>query len=333
MCSVLSWQRTTFNFLSLSVLPTSIYALSIPTCATWNQNGITVAGNSNGSSGSDLASLTTPANIFVDNNYTLYITDRGNNRIVRYHTNDTIGTVVAGNCTPGSSPSQLNSPKGVAVDQYGTIIVGDSLNYRIQRFPLGSTVGTTFAINSTINILGQVRDLHINIKNEIFVTDSDYSRVVKYYPNNGVGVILAGNNGVGSAANQLSNPYGNFVDGNETLYVTDRGNNRVQMYLTGATSGTTVAGITGSSGSSLMQFNSPIAVIVDNNGYIYVADYGNSRIVKWTTNYSMGGVCVVGCTGTVGAAANQLDSPRDLKFDAAGNLWLATMTITIMIMP
>ncbi|CAF4694835.1 unnamed protein product, partial [Rotaria magnacalcarata] len=54
--------------------------------------------------------------------------------------------------------------------------------------------------------------------------------------------------------------------------------------------------------------------------YIYVADYGNSRIVKWTANYSMGGVCVVGCTGTVGAAANQLDSPRDLKFDAAGNL-------------
>ncbi|CAF4561550.1 unnamed protein product, partial [Rotaria magnacalcarata] len=25
-------------------------------------------------------------------------------------------------------------------------------------------------------------------------------------------------------------------------------------------------------------------------------------------------------TGTVGAATNQLDSPRDLKFDAAGNL-------------
>ncbi|CAF3815144.1 unnamed protein product, partial [Rotaria magnacalcarata] len=54
--------------------------------------------------------------------------------------------------------------------------------------------------------------------------------------------------------------------------------------------------------------------------YIYVADYGNSRIIKWTTNYSMGGICVVSCTGTVGVAANQLDAPRDLKFDAAGNL-------------
>ncbi|CAF1474586.1 unnamed protein product [Rotaria magnacalcarata] len=34
----------------------------------------------------------------------------------------------------------------------------------------------------------------------------------------------------------------------------------------------------------------------------------------------MGGICVVSCTGTVGVAANQLDAPRDLKFDAAGNL-------------
>ncbi|CAF1501334.1 unnamed protein product [Rotaria magnacalcarata] len=316
----------------VTFLPTGIYALSIPTCATWNQNGITVAGNSNGNSGSDLASLTNPVDIFVDNNYTLYIADRDNNRVVRYYTNDTIGTVVTGNSTTGNSPSELNAPKGIAVDQYGAIIVADSSNYRIQRFPLGSTVGTTLAINSTINILGQVRDLHINVNNEIFVTDSDYSHVIKYYPNNNVGVILAGNYGSGSAANQLSSPYGNFVDGNETLYVADYGNNRVQMYPTGATSGTTVAGITGSAGSSLMQLNGPIAVVVDNNGYIYVADYGNSRIVKWTTNYSTGGICVVACTGTVGAAANQLNGPRDLKFDAEGNLWLATMTITIMMM-
>ncbi|CAF4418940.1 unnamed protein product [Rotaria magnacalcarata] len=117
--------------------------------------------------------------------------DGDNNRAVRYYTNDTIGTVVAGNSTPGDSPSELNAPKGIAVDQYGAIIVADSSNYRIQRFPLGSTVGTTLAINSTTNILGQVRDLHINVNNEIFVTDSDYSHVIKYYPNNGVGVTFS----------------------------------------------------------------------------------------------------------------------------------------------
>jgi sugar lactone lactonase YvrE len=250
------------------VIPTGIYALTIPTCATWNQTGITVAGNANGTLGSDSRSLWYPVSIFVDNNGTLYICDRDNNRIMKYYANATSGLDVAGNLTAGSSSSQLNSPKGVAVDQYGAIIVGDSSNYRIQKFPVGSTVGTTIAINSSLNPLGQTRDLHIDVNNNIYVTDSDYSRILKFYPYNGIGVILAPTNGSGSGANQLLTPYGNFIDGNQTLYVADRGNHRIQMWLVGATSGTTVAGVTGIPGSNLTLLNSPNAVIVDNNGYV-----------------------------------------------------------------
>jgi DNA-binding beta-propeller fold protein YncE len=53
-----------------------------------------------------------------------------------------------------------------------------------------------------------------------------------------------------------------------------------------------------------------------------VVDQGNNRIVKWTTNYSAGGVCIIGCTGTAGNALNQLNGPRDLKFDRDGNLYV-----------
>ena len=54
-----------------------------------------------------------------------------------------------------------------------------------------------------------------------------------------------------------------------------------------------------------------------------MADGGNSRIMKWTTNYTDGGVCVVGCTGVAGSGATQLRTPRDLKFDASGNLYVS----------
>ena len=57
--------------------------------------------------------------------------------------------------------------------------------------------------------------------------------------------------------------------------------------------------------------------------YVYIADSSNDRIIKWTTNYSAGGICVVGCSGTRGNAANQLRSPRDLKFDQYGNLYVS----------
>jgi hypothetical protein len=53
-----------------------------------------------------------------------------------------------------------------------------------------------------------------------------------------------------------------------------------------------------------------------------VVDQGNNRIVKWTTTYSAGGVCIIGCTGTSGTALNQLNGPRDLKFDRYGNIYI-----------
>ena len=250
------------------VTPSGIYALTIPTCATWNQTGITVAGNSSGTSGSSLASLWTPVSIFVDNNYTLYVADRDNNRILKYYPNTANGILVAGNLTAGNIAGQLNSPKGVAVDQYGTVIVADSSNYRIQQFASGSLIGVTSATNSSVNPLGQVRDLHIDVNNNIYVTDSDNSQVVKYYPYNGIGVVLAPTNRTGTGANQLQGPFGNFMDGNGTLYIADAGNQRIQKWPSNAVSGMTVAGITGSPGSNSTQLSSPYSIIVDNNGYV-----------------------------------------------------------------
>ncbi len=45
--------------------------------------------------------------------------------------------------------------------------------------------------------------------------------------------------------------------------------------------------------------------------------------MKWTTDYTLGGTCIVGCTGTTGTDANQLFQPRDLKFDQYGNLYVS----------
>jgi NHL repeat len=45
--------------------------------------------------------------------------------------------------------------------------------------------------------------------------------------------------------------------------------------------------------------------------------------MKWTSNYTVGGVCIIACTGSSGTAANELNQPRDIKFDASGNLYVS----------
>lgn len=211
--------------------------------------------------------MDTPVTIFVDNNYTLYVCDRDNHRIMKYLTNETDGIVVAGlTKSPGSNSTQLRSPKGVAVDQTGAIIVADSNNYRIQRFPLGSIQGITIGQNASTTPLGQARDLRIDVNNVVYITDSDYSRIVKFLPGNTVGIVVAGSAGVGSSPDQFSSPFGTFVNESKILYVADKSNHRIQQWMADAPNGTTVAGITGVSGSNLSQLFAPQAVTLDNNG-------------------------------------------------------------------
>lgn len=278
----------------MSIIAANIWYLSIPTCATWNRTGITVAGNENGTVGADLGSLNTPVSIFIDNNYTLYICDRDNDRIVKYYPNSTVGVLVAGNQTQGNDPSELSSPKGIAIDQYGNVIVADSSNFRIQMFAPGSTVGTTIAMSSPDLLIGQMRDLHINVNNIIVITDSTYSRVVKFNSSGGNGTIIAGVNGAGSGADQFSGPFGNFIDSNETLYVTDSGNHRVQMWPAGASSGITVAGVNGSSGTGLAKLKNPQSLVVDNNGYAFGRKSFIKLILKCITrmNFSAFGLFI-----------------------------------------
>ena len=185
---------------------------------------------------------------------------------MKYAVDNITGTVVADTGTAGSGPTQLNSPRGMSVDKTGAIIVADSLNYRIQRFPSGSLVGTTIVMNSSNNSFGQLRDLNIDINEAIYLADLNYHRIIKYYPNNRIGVVLAGSATTGSGSDQINNPFGSFIDRSETLYIADDGNDRVQMWLHGATNGTTVAGVTGSNGSTLAQLDGPRSVLVDNNG-------------------------------------------------------------------
>ena len=115
---------------------------------------------------------------------------------------------------------------------------------------------------------------------------------------NTTGVVVAGTTGTfGSAANQLSQPWNLFVDSSRNMYIADAANHRIQYWPSGASSGTTIAGITGGWGSAANRFDMPSDIFVYSNGNFLVADRNNNRIQFFTSGSTSGTSGVTASTG------------------------------------
>jgi hypothetical protein len=113
---------------------------------------------------------------------------------------------------------------------------------------------------------------------------------------NTTGITVAGITGSpGKTNNQLNFPFDIMLDYANNLYIADYSNHRIQKYLFGSSTATTIAG-NGTLGSSQYQLNNPSWIIMDSNGNFYIRDRGNQRIVYWPDG-AISGTVVAGITG------------------------------------
>ena len=140
------------------------------------------------------------------------------------------------------------------------------------------------------NGLAEPYGVAIDLKNNLYITDSVNNRIAKYNPSAGsltnlAGVIgeTGGDDGPGAFAH-FSSPQG-IVYARGGLVVADSGNHRIRFVtLSGVVStlaGST-AGFADGAGVSA-QFNSPAGLAVDGAGNIYIADLLNNRVRKLDT--------------------------------------------------
>ena len=118
--------------------------------------------------------------------------------------------------------------------------------------------------------------------------------------------------------NQLSRPWGIFVDINLNLYVADFDNNRVQMFRPGELDGVTVAGAGIPNGLTLQW---PSDVVVDGHNQLYIADNRNHRIIRVINGdyQCLAGGCLYGS----GSSSNQMNQTFSLRLDSIGNMYVA----------
>ena len=95
--------------------------------------------------------------------------------------------------------------------------------------------------------------------------------------------------GGGTGATQLSLPYSLAVDSSNAVYIADRFNHRIQKWVVGASTGTTVAGqANATSGTALNYLTNPCDVLLDSSGNLYVADTWNYRVLFFTVGATFG---------------------------------------------
>jgi len=271
-------------------------------------NGTVVAGT--GTAGSANTQLNGPTAVYVDGSGDVFVCDQGNNRIMEWSSPYTSGTCVAGGNGFASGNTALAAPFGLYLDASGNLFVGDKSNNRIQRFTASqiasATAGQTSASVAGTTVLGGngtgSGNTQLNFPSGVFV-DGSGNLYVADYNNNRIQKITAaqiaaatagqtsstaaattpaGGNGAGTGANQLDQPNSVFLDCANNIYIADYSNNRVQQWLSGASSGTTIAGSSsGTAGSSATLLSLPSDAVLDASGNLYVTDYNNSRVQEY----------------------------------------------------
>jgi sugar lactone lactonase YvrE len=186
-----------------------------------------------------------------------------------------------------------------------------------------ATTGVTAAgghgAGSAANQLYFPRGLVLDRSGNLYVADSQNSRVQRWAPGATNGVTVAGGS-YGSGADELNTPMGVGVDDAGNVYVLDTNNSRVQRWAPDATDGVTVAGGNGP-GSAANQLNYPYGLAVDGSGDVYVSDTFNSRVQLWAPG-ATSGVTVAGGNG-IGAGANQLSYPGPMAIGGPGDLYIS----------
>ncbi|CAF4553685.1 unnamed protein product [Rotaria socialis] len=240
-------------------------------------NGQVVAGGKG--AGNGLHQLNQPTDVLIDKETdSLIICDFVNQRVVRWsrRSGTTQGEILIDNI----------KCNGVAMDEQRYLYVSDVGKHEVRRYQLGEKNGTLVAGGNDkgdgLNQLNFPTYLFVDRQQNVYVSDNENHRVMKWVEGSKEGIVVAGGQGQGSALTQLYYPRGIFVDTLGTLYVADTLNHRVMHWTQGdKKQGTVIVGGNGE-GKGANQFNGPVGLSFDRQGNLYVVDFNNNRVQRFS---------------------------------------------------
>lgn len=293
--------------------------------------------------------LYSPTGLAIDRSGFIFVTD--STAFVRQvyggQLRSVAGTGDRGYAGDGGSATaaKLTAPQDIAFDSKGSLYIADGAYVRkIGDGKIATAAGNGYAwgvgdgLPATLAQLKSPAGLALDSAGSLYIADTGTARIRKVDPRGTISTV-AGNGQTGFSGDgtlatqtQLSSPGGVALDSSGNLYIADTKNNRVRKALPSGFLLTVAGNGLGALSSEntyapAAPLNQPRGVAVDPSGALYIADTGNSRILRISPGGTVVTVAGNGSPGWAGdngrASLSQLSAPFGMSFDPRGNLYIA----------
>ena len=201
--------------------------------------------------------FSTPNGVAVDKDGNIYVCDRTNCSLFKFSKEGKLMKVVG---REGTQPGEFKNPGMIKIIN-DKLYVCDRGNDRVPilntEFEYVNSFGCHGDGDSQFN---EPNDIAQDRVGNLYVTDSDNNRVQVF---DCKGQFLSTFSKKGAASKKLRRPLGICVGSDQLVYVCDRGNKCVSVFKT-----------SGEFVTSFGRFSWPAGLIIDDDGFVYVSDYG-----------------------------------------------------------
>lgn len=234
-----------------------------------------------GRKGSGPGEFVNPYGVAIGADGRVFVADRGNNRLQIF---SPTGDLIAMWGKAGKDPGQFLAPEALALDLSGNVYVGEYGNNRVQKLgasgdPIASWGATNGRGGAGPGEFNWPVGFAIEPSGSLVIADWGNDRIQRI---SGAGAPMSQWGRKGTLAGEFGNPNGIAIDPDGRIWVTEYSNCRVQVL---SSEGRPLAQFSATGmrpGKGVGEFTYPRGIAIDPGGAVYVTEFGNSRIQRFT---------------------------------------------------